>query len=107
MKASIEAKRHKCYFNIFSLSVYLDNYSRKKKLIFQNCMTNVVKIDKIREELWRNHQNRNFSFRNFCSRSEPGIKNKELHDKESKIPTYFLYFYILKELSDREFVINS
>ena len=34
-------------------------------------MTNLVKIDKIREELWRNYQNRKFSFRNFLLRYEP------------------------------------
>ena len=45
----------KCYFNIFSPSVYWN-----KKALFQNYMKNIVKIDKIREELWRNHQNRNF-----------------------------------------------
>ena len=41
-------------------------------------MTNIVKIDKILGELWRNHQNRNFSFRNFLLRYEPRTKNKEL-----------------------------
>ena len=41
-------------------------------------MTNIVKTDNIREELWRNHQNQNFSFRNFLLRYETCIKNKEL-----------------------------
>ena len=40
------------------------------------------KIDEIREELWRNHQNRTFSRRNVLLRYDPCIKNKELHDKE-------------------------
>ena len=74
----MEAERHKCYFNIFSPSVYWDNYSRKKTFFFQNHMTNIVKIDKIRDELWRNHQNWNFSFRNFLLRYGACIKNKKL-----------------------------
>ena len=88
------------FFSIFSPSVYWDNYSRKKKLFLQNYTRNIAKIDEIRKELWRNHQKRNFSFRNFLLRwYEQSIKNKELQDEEQKIYTNFFYFYILEELS--------
>ena len=45
----MEAERHKCYFNIFSPSVYGDNYSQKKKLFFQNYKINIVKLTKFLE----------------------------------------------------------
>ena len=43
-----------------------------EKAFFQNWMTNVVKTDETCEEFWRNQQNRNFSFRDFLLRYEPG-----------------------------------
>ena len=51
----------------------------------------------------RNHENWNLSFRNFLLKYEPRIKDKELHDKEQKIYTTFFYFYVLKELSLKNF----
>ena len=76
----------------------------KEKTFLQNYTRNIAKIDEIREELWRNHQNRNFSFRNFLLRwYEQSIKNKELQDEEQKIYTNFFYFYILEELSHNIF----
>ena len=72
----------------------------KEKTFLQNYTRNIAKIDEIRKELWRNHQKRNFSFRNFLLRwYEQSIKNKELQDEEQKIYTNFFYFYILEELS--------
>ena len=60
-------------------------------------MTNVVKVDEIREELstshfGRNHQNWNLSFRNFLLKYEPRIKDKKLHDKEQKYTQISFYF---------------
>ena len=69
-------------------------------------MTNVVKIDKIREELSqyprlrRHRKNWNLSFGNFLLKNEPRIK-----DKVQNIYTNSFYFYILKELS-KHFFIN-
>ena len=68
----MEAKRRKCYFNIFSLSVYLYNYSRKKKLNFPNCMRNSDVITRIGTFLFENFSRdmnlvsriRNFMIRN-------------------------------------------
>ena len=66
-------------------------------------MTNIVKIDEICEELWRHHQNGNFTFLNFFLRYEACIKDKKLDDKEQNIDTNFFYFYVLKELSRKIF----
>ena len=52
---------------LLSLHVYsLRQLLLKEKAYFQNYMTNIVKIDKTCEELWRN---RNFSFFKFLLRS--------------------------------------
>ena len=42
--------------------------------------------------LWGNHQNWNLSFRNFLLKYEPRIKDKEPHDTEEKIYTFFFTF---------------
>ena len=73
----MEAERRICYL-ISLFGLFTETITPERKCFFQNYMTNIVKIDKIREELRRNHQNRNFSFRNFLLRCEPCIKNKEL-----------------------------
>ena len=75
----------------------------RKSFFFQNYMTNIVKIDEICEELWRHHQNGNFTFLNFFLRYEACIKDKKLDDKEQNIDTNFFYFYVLKELSRKIF----
>ena len=97
--------KDKCYFNVFSPSIRWYNYSQKKKFFFQNYMTNVAKIDEIREELStfhfrRNHRNWNLPFHNFLLKYEPHIK-----DKENNFPpftyTFFRIFYqkeILKKI---------
>ena len=72
----METERHKSYLISF-LHLFTETITPERKLFF-NYMTNIVKIDKIREELCRNHQNQNFPLRNFLLRYEPCIKNKEL-----------------------------
>ena len=71
----MEAERHKCYL---TACLFTETITPERKSFLQNYMTNIVKIDKIREELWCNHKNRNFFFRNFLLRYEPRTKNKEL-----------------------------
>ena len=44
--------------------------------------------------LRRNHQNWNWSFRNFLVKYEPRIKDKELHDEKQKIYTIFLFLFL-------------
>ena len=85
------------------LRLFTETITPERKGFFQNDMTNIVKIDEIREELRRNHQNQNFSFRNFLLRYETCIKDKELHDKEQKIYINLFHFYVLKELSRKVF----
>ena len=57
-------------------------------------MANVVKIDKIREELSTSY---------FVTQSPKLELDEELHDKEQKIYTNFFCFYVLKELSSKSF----
>ena len=71
-------------------------------------MKNVVKVDEICEKLSTSHsltyhQNWNLFFGNFLLKYEPCIKDKKLHDEEEKIYSNFFYFYILKELSPKNF----
>ena len=53
--------------------------------------------------LWRNHQNWNLSFGNFLLIYEPSIKDTELHDMEQTVYRTFFYFYVLKQLSPKNF----
>ena len=48
------------------LRLFTEKLLPKEKAFFQNYMRDIVKIDKIAEELWHN---RNLSFRNFLLRS--------------------------------------
>ena len=96
-----------CLFSVYSMRQLLP----KEKLFFQNYMTNVVKIDKIREELFqdpilrRHCKNWNLSSGNFLLKNGPRIKDEEHHDKEQNIYTNSFHFYVLKKLS-KHFFIN-
>ena len=79
----MEAERQMLLEALFSVCL-LRQLLAKEKAFFQKYVTNIVKIDKIRKVLWRNHQNWNFYFCNFLLRDEACIKNKEIHDKEQK-----------------------
>ena len=95
--------RHKCYFTIFSPSIYWDNYCRKKRL-----------FSKLHDKYCLNWRN----LGGIVTKSEfffswllvkinlfnlVLIKTKDFHDKEQKIYTNFFYFYILKEFSRKMF----
>ena len=54
----MEAESHKCYFNVFSPSIQSSSIHiltiiipERNLFFFQNYMTNVVKADKLHEEL--------------------------------------------------------
>ena len=91
----------KCLFSVYSLR----QLHPKESAFSWQMLTKLTKFVRNCQHaiLWHNHQNWNLSFRNFLIKYEPRIKDQELHDKEQKVYTNFLYFYILKELSPKLF----
>ena len=99
------AERHKCYTIVFSPSIHWDNYrggsraaatskmkcfviivngftSERKRFFFKITWQMLSKLTKSMRNcqhpiLWRHHQNKNLSFRNFLLKYELRIKDKE------------------------------
>ena len=95
--------KDKCYFNVFSPSIYWDNYSQKKKLFFSKlndkCFQNLRNLWGIVNIPICDAITKIWTFLYFLLNYEPYIKDKELYDKEQKVYTNFFYIYVLKVLS--------
>ena len=68
------AERYKCHFNVLSPPIHGDSYSWKTRHFFKIAWQILSKLAKSVKNfqhpiLWRNHQNWNFSFRNFLLRT--------------------------------------
>ena len=95
--------KDKCYFNVFSPSIYWDNYCQKKKLFFSKlndkCFQNLRNLWGIVNIPICDAITKIWTFLYFLLNYEPYIKDKELYDKEQKVYTNFFYIYVLKVLS--------
>ena len=103
----MDTERHKCYFYVFSLSTHCDNYY-SNKIVFQNYMTNVVRMTKFMRNckypiLWRNC---NFSFRNFLLKYEPQKSKRYTQIKSKKYTQFFLFLRFKRRTFTEKFFIN-
>ena len=111
-----DVESHKCYFNIFS--PYIQSSSihiltiiiPERNLFFQNYMTNVVKTDKLREELSTSYfvmqsPKLELILRNFLLNMSLVSRKRNFMVRSNKY-AHFFYFYVLRKLSRKLFLVN-
>ena len=103
----MDTEKNKCNFNVFSPSTHCDNYYRNK-IVFQNYMTNVVKMTKFMRNcqhpiLWCNC---NLSFRNFLWKHELRRSKRYTQIRSKNYTQFFLFLRFKRRTFTEKFFIN-